>query len=155
MKEEMKKASCTYFWEKFKEYLVREKIADDEKDAEAYMRVFLDRGYDFEDLEDDLYNLASFLRGEFEEMFGAELTDGLIFDFSVDHREYKYNTIEVYKKIQIGDYEYYVEINTYDCRWGTVAQSPQDFSEQMEEFLSETKERLVNLLRVVKGGKAR
>ena len=137
---------CTDLWEKFREYLVREKIAGDREDAEAYMRAFLDRGYDFENLEDDMYNLACFLRAQFEEMFGKELTDGLIFDLSVDHREYKYNTIEVWRWIRVGNTEYRIEVNTFDLRWGVVAESPQEFSQQMLEFLNETKERVVNLL---------
>jgi len=145
-KGEKKGVFCTDLWEKFKEYLIREKIADDREDAEAYMRVFLDRGYDFENLEDDMYNLACFLRAQFEEMFGKELADGLIFDLSVDHHEYKYNTIEVWRWIRVGKYEYRIEVNTFDLRWGVVAESQQEFSQQMLEFLNETKERVVNLL---------
>jgi hypothetical protein len=144
--EKKEEGFCTDLWEKFREYLIREKIAGDREDAESYMRVFLDRGYDFENLEDDMYNLACFLRAQFEEMFGKELADGLIFDLSVDHHEYKYNTIEVWRWIRVGKYEYRIEVNTFDLRWGVVAESPQEFSQQMLEFLNETKERVVNLL---------
>ena len=136
-------------WEKFKEYLLRERIVDDEEDAEAYMRVFLDRGYDFENLADDLYNFAEFLWEQFSEMFGEELADGLSFNVNVDHYEFKYNTIDAVKRIYIGKYDYCIEINYLDCKWGTVAETPEGFNEVVEEFLKGTKERLVNLLTVL------
>jgi hypothetical protein len=133
-------------WSRFKEYLRAEGVIQDEEDAKAYMPTFLDRGYDMENLDDDLYRFAGFLYQQFIKMFGEKLAEGLWFFEEIDHSEYKNNGIKVIKQVKIGKYDYDVEVSYYDCKWGTVAESPEDFNKEVESFLKETKERLDNLL---------
>jgi hypothetical protein len=133
-------------WGEFREYLKAEKVVDDDEDAEAYMAIFFDRGYDMESLDDDLLNFAEFLASEFKRMFGEKEAEGLWFLVDVDHIDYKYNGIRVERTVRIGEYDYDVEVSYYDCKWGTVAENPEDFNKKVDSFLKETKERLDNLL---------
>jgi hypothetical protein len=137
-------------WGEFREYLKADRVVDDDEDAEAYMAIFFDRGYDMESLDDDLYNFAGFLYQQFKKMFGEKLVEGLWFFEEIDHSEYKYNGIKVIKQVKIGKYEYDVEVSYYDCKWGEVAEDPEDFNEEVESFLKETKEKLDNLLQSIK-----
>jgi len=136
-------------WDEFREYLIKEKVVSDEDDAEAYMTVYLDRGYDFEGLEDELWNFAGFLEEQFRKRYGDDAMEGLWFLEHVDS-DYKYNEIRVVKEVRIGKYEYDVVVNVYDCKWGEVADSPEDFNNEVDNFLKGTKEKLDNLLQNIK-----
>jgi hypothetical protein len=130
----------------FKEYLKAEGIIQDEEDAKAYMSIFFDRGYDMENLDDDLYRFAGFLSEAFRKLYGENMAKDLWFLIDIDHASYKYNKVRVTRTVRIGKYEYDVEINAYDCKWGTVAENPDDFNQQVERFLKDTRNKLENLL---------
>jgi hypothetical protein len=129
-------------WEEFREYLIREGVVDDVEDAENYMAGYLGRS-DFEDLDDDLWHFTGFLREQFVKRFGE--VEGLDFLEHVDSG-YKYNEVRVIKEVVIGKYKYSVVVNVYDCKWGVVAGSIEEFNVNVDNFLRETKERLDNLL---------
>jgi hypothetical protein len=137
-------------WDEFREYLIREEVVSDKADAEAYMAVYLHRDeYDFEFIADELWHFAGFLEEQFRKRFGEDAVRGLWFLEHVDS-DYKYNEVRVVKDVTIGKYEYEVVVNVYDCKWGEVAESPEDFNEQVDSFLNKTKEKLDNLLQNVK-----
>ena len=137
-------------WDEFREYLIREEVVSDKADAEAYMAVYLHRDeYDFEFIADELWHFAGFLEEQFRKRFGDDAVRGLWFLEHVDS-DYKYNEVRVVKDVTIGKYEYEVVVNVYDCKWGEVAESPEDFNEQVDSFLKETKEKLDNLLQNIK-----
>jgi hypothetical protein len=138
-------------WDEFKEYLKAENVVGDDEDAEAYMAIFLDRNYDMETLYHDLHNFAGFLYQQFKKMFGEKLAEGLwLFVDIGENSEYEYNSIKVMRPVKIGKYEYNVEVNSFNCKCGTVAESPEDFNKRVESFLKETKEKLDNLLQNMK-----
>jgi hypothetical protein len=136
-------------WDEFREYLIREKVVEDEEDAEAYMGVYLNREYDFENIVNELWHFAGFLKEQFKKRFGEDAVKGLWFFERVDS-DYKNNEVRVVKDVTIGKYVYEVVVNVYDCRWGELAESPEDFNEQVDSFLKETKEKLDNLLQNIK-----
>lgn len=135
------------FFEKFKEYLVREEVID-RYGVDDYMKVYFDRQYDFENLDSDLYNLADFLRQELARLLG-EPDERFGIDVFFDYREYKYNIIKILMKAKIGEFEYWIVLGDYLCKWGTVADDPKDFDKCMGDFLKELKERAENLKRSI------
>lgn len=136
----------TDFWREFKEFLKREGVVDSDEDAEAYMSDFINRNYDVETLDNNLYHFCGFLDEIFSKLYGKELAKGLWFFYDIDYGEYKYNSVKAVRKVLLGKYDYDVEVNVYDCKWGIVAKSPEDFNKSVERFLKETKDRLENLL---------
>ena len=135
-------------WDEFRKYLIREKVVNDEEDAEAYMADYLGRDYSFDSLENELWHFADFLNEQFRKRYGD--AEGLWFLVHVDYQDYEYNQIKVVKDARIGKYEYEVLVDVYDCRLGKVANSPEDFNKEVDRFLRETKERLDNLLQNIK-----
>ena len=140
---------CMGLWDEFKQFLIREKVVEDDEDAEAYMGVYLNREYDFENIDNELWHFAGFLEEQFRKRFGDDAVRGLWFLEHVDS-DYKYNEVRVVKNVTIGKYEYEVVVNVYDCKWGELAESPEDFNEQVDSFLNKTKEKLDNLLQNIK-----
>ena len=130
----MSEAKMADLWEEFKTFLAEDDVS---------MRRFLNRDYDFEGLDIDLTNFALFLEEQYKKRFGIE--KHLYFISEVDREDCKYNQIKVVKIILLNGKTYEVVINSYDCRWGSIAESREDFNKAVEDFLNDTKERLDNL----------
>lgn len=121
-------------WEKFVEYS-KEQGTDD-----LTIRAYITKEPDvFDNLQEFLYHLASFLENEWDK---RGLEANVYFTTEVDYSDYKYNNIVAKKDFHIEGESFLIEINSFLCKWGTVAESEKEFNEELEKFLKETKRRL-------------
>lgn len=130
-------------FQEFKKYLVRERIAEEDI-VDEYATVFLDRRYSFENIADDMYDLASFLWEKFTSRH-PDLKD-VRFETDLDLIEYKYFYINAV--IKIGGYEAIIE--RFLCKYGEVASTPEEFHEELGAFLSRVEKGARELVRIFK-----
>jgi len=106
-------------WNEFVSCLKEENAFFDE----AYLKNYFERdSFTYENLSDDIYAFKEFLWKKFEERYGK--VKSLWFLQDIDHETFKYNKVRVTVLVKIGDFEYDVEIHSYNCKWGSVAENP-------------------------------
>lgn len=119
-------------FQKFKKWAKEEYELDD-------VRNYIKKDPDvLQDLDSFLSILASFLQEEWRK---RGLDTGVWFYEEIDPNG-KYNSIKAIRNFMIENETFEIEIADYDCRWGCVAESEQEFNENLEDFLQRTKRRL-------------